>query len=659
MTERALSSKARSLGHWLIVAALAVGSANAAVFAWRGATRLARDTQGEREKATRRITALLHAHGVQQGEGVLLVPDGLSQRGADLDLLAFEMRIRHDAYPIRWRVIPVGSPGRQASLSPWELKTPGRPHVVVAYRVPFKAPAGWRVWTVGSASVALAKHGTSAGRGQTGFPGPSLLRVVLVVTGIAALIGMGAMVLGALGFPRYPWPVRLAMSHLVGTVCLASVATAALLAAGRLSVWMAYAAIGAAGFLWACRWRGWTDGTTGTGGTTGTDESDGGGLVWGVAAGAIAVGAVAALIQFAGCGLSWDGWSIWELKARAMFHDRTPSLLANALYDFSHRDYPPALPIHTWWLYAHFGSVAERLAQLGGLMFAADLAVLTYALASELVRPTRQSRVLPGGAGLAAAALVMTQPVVLRHASSGYADVPFAAFMLAAVWCAKTLARQPESRGQAAVVGLCVGGCLMTKNEGVPLALVMALVGVHWVFSGSGKGGRSIRWRALWTSSAMALLLVLPWSGLAVRLGLRGDLFGGGRYPVADAVRRGMTSSDADVRVPRTAVIAGAVLRSGAALGPAYPAWGFAWLAAVVGGASVLCTKRRDLYLPFAVGGALFAVYLLVLMRTPHPLEWHLSTSLDRLLLHILPLGVAVGCSALISPELRAPSGGQ
>jgi hypothetical protein len=50
-------------------------------------------------------------------------------------------------------------------------------------------------------------------------------------------------------------------------------------------------------------------------------------------------------------------------------------------------------------------------------------------------------------------------------------------------------------------------------------------------------------------------------------------------------------------------------------------------------------THRRLLLLG-ALVAMQAAVYLLIYLRTPHDLHWHLSTTIDRLLLHIVPAAV-------------------
>ena len=651
MPSRIRPSGARRVAEWLILAALAAGIANAAVFGYRAALRLADHGVGDREAVCRQVADVLSTAGVTGGTGILLVDDRYARGGAGMERLAFEMRLRHDAYPMRWRVVRVSAiEGGAAHHIAAGWPDAEDASAIVTYRVVLPAARGWQIRSVGPATVAVRAL-PRQGRVPS-FDFNPVTRGVRLGIAFGVVYGLGAVVLGLFRLPPLSWPLRLALNHLAGTVCIVWVATVGMAVTGRLAVWPVYAAAGAAVLLrYVRRPRGaaLTDHPCPEA-VSGHSPQGGHAMINLLSGAAIAIGTGVALLQFAGTGLSWDGWSIWEMKARALFYDSAPHLLADPAYDFTHRDYPLAVPLRTWWLYAHYGAPVERIAQAAGLVFLADAALLARALAATCARKS-----LACSAGLAAAGVVLTQPTMMRHASSGYADVPFAASMLAVVWSADALMRGSGARGWALLTGLCAAGCAATKNEGLPLAVMMFSIGALWVWRAKASVEWRIRARLLGVGACTFLCILLPWWGLAASLGLRGDLIGGGRYPIADEVRRSTPVQDSLAGQPRSAILASSLVRTFTAVGPAYPAWGLAWVLAAVGIASALTRHGRLKRLPILTAGLMLVTYMVVLARSHHPLDWHLSTSLDRLLMQILPLAVAAGCCAWGSMGLSQP----
>ncbi len=627
-----------------MVAALAVGIANAAISGGRAAVRLRRDVVGAREACVRQVADALRAAGLVDGRAVLILPADSSESSAsvqppDLDGLAFEMRLRHATYPLRWHVTTVpetvsGNVIQQAI---------GDADAVVTYRVRMPTPSGWRVTVAGPATIAVRSRGSSGDLAVPGTTGP--IGIMRVGMGFLVVVGLGYGVLSLLTQPPLAWPVRLAVGHLVGMAIMGAVLTAAMLVSGKLSVWPVYAAAACVVGLLASRICRPTRPAPERQSACRSDRTSGvsplGSLIGFLGVAAVGVGVAATLLQFASAGLSWDGWSIWELKARALFHDGAPLLLGDPAYDFAHRDYPLSLPLHTWWLYVHYGAAVERLAQVGGFVFLADLAILVGALASRHCGGARH-------VGLAAMGLTLVQPTIIRHAGSGYADVPLAAYIVALMLVADFLSAPKAAPRIGLVAGLLAAGCAMTKNEGLLAGAIMALMGAFWVLGGARSGALRTRALAFGMCVLAVVCLMFPWWGLASSLGLRGDLVGGGRYPVADAVRSLMPAGSQRPEPPRVVTVTQAVIRTCLMIGPSYPAWGFTWALFGLGALYAIRAEGRRLRVPVGFGVLALAAYVVVLVGTPHPLEWHLGASLDRLLLHILPLGVVAGCCALM-----------
>jgi hypothetical protein len=471
------------------------------------------------------------------------------------------------------------------------------------------------------------------------------------MVGLATLWAMGSLVLG-IGRSRIGDGLgRAALAHLIGVVLMVAATLAWSLLSGRLAVWPTYG-LAVALAVWHSRMRGRPDAWR-----SGPDDVGRSPVAAVVGWAAIGVGAGAVVVTLAGTGLAWDAWAIWQLKARVFFHDGAIALLRDATYDYAHRDYPLLVPVHTWWLYVHAGVDDDRLAQWAGAVFAADLVAVLWLAARTWVGRN---------AALLAAGIVAAQPCVVRHAASGYADVPLAAYLIAtaAILACAERERNPQVMAVAAVMA---AGCAGAKNEGVVATLLVACALSVWAVSRAGaqrrdpSGGPSSR---LWHGAAPLVALALcagPWWVTAARLGVRNDIVDRGRYRVVDTLYGAASAGPgrSAVRVPadspaqRAGMIARAAASSARSVGPEYPGWGLAWPLALVGLAVGLRRRLRGAWVLPAFAMVQAAAYGWAYLRTPHPLAWHLATSLDRLMLHLLPLLTVFACVALVR---RPPS---
>ncbi|MBM3493327.1 MAG: hypothetical protein FJX72_03240 [Armatimonadetes bacterium] len=646
--------RARATASWttaLLAIALAVGAANTMHFGVRAAARWGSDTRGNRERAATDVASFL-ASIAHQGGSVLLILDVSSPSGSErIDALAFEMRLRYLCYPRQLVALDVRNDAATRAMA--------NSAAAVAYRTRLPVPSDWSVRRYGDAWVAVPDASNVAPPLEEDVPASvlSVIGIARLAVGAVCIYGLGLVILAVLGVRTPVRSMLPALAHLVGSVAVAIATTSGELLTGRVSVWPSYlvGSVCLVYLLWN-RTCGRADDPVRAreGPCEGSLHAAPEARAWlcPAAWSALAIASLALVVAVGGTGLSWDGWAIWQLKARAFFHDGSLAILGYPAYDYAHLDYPILIPIHSWWLYAHAGHVNDFIAQLGGCLFAFDLVLVTYGLV----------RIWAGRSyALIGAALVACQPSVLRHAVSGYADVPLAAFVLFAAGLAAA-----GSRRSALALAIAAAGCAWTKNEGLAAALGVAAFAV-WSELRSAKAG--VPWarcaRRAGAVIGSVALLVLPWWSVMARFGLRNDVIGGTRYRVVDALygagdHRGHTPLSGQVET-----VTASLLRALAAIGPAYPAWGLVW---VVGAAGLLVTLRRrrqPLALALSpqtgrgeeVPGQPMAFAFIAMsqsvaclwayLRTPHPLEWHLATSLDRLMLHVMPVIVVLACIAL------------
>ncbi len=309
----------------------------------------------------------------------------------------------------------------------------------------------------------------------------------------------------------------------------------------------------------------------------------------------------------------WDATLFWNLRARFFVRDAAP--LSHAfdarLY---HLDYPLLLPglVAQLWTLTREASLVPTA--VGALFAALCVAVLVLTL-----------RELRGAASAAlAGSLLCATPLFALTAAAQYADVPLACLQVAAVaLCALGLER--KEAGAFIGAGLAAGLAAWTKNEG---ALHLAALLAALMAAGKGRARRLL----LFASGALGpLLLVLAFK--AAPFVPAGDLFTGG---VAASLER---AGDSQRWLFVLASLALRFIRVGD--------WGLSWPLLLLAFAAA---RARGPLLPAPAlvlgSGALFvAGALAVYASTPHPIGWHVASSLDRLLLQAWPsllLGAAL-----------------
>jgi hypothetical protein len=315
----------------------------------------------------------------------------------------------------------------------------------------------------------------------------------------------------------------------------------------------------------------------------------------------------------AGGDLGWDGWAIWGAKARAIHVEgRLDTRLISDLshYGFSHPDYPPLLPLLEASVYSHLGHVQERTV---GLLVVAWLAAFAFLFRGAAIRQ--------GGPwwGELATLLVVLAPPIWMDTCAGQADVPLLAFNVAAL----LLLDGPANISQIALI---LSGAALLKNEGMVTVLAFALA------VGASALKRRAHRRELW-GVLLAACALLPWAILRYRHHLVVDLFAHGLAPASTWA--------AHLSTLLLALVDRA--RSDSSLSP------FIWV--MVG--------RLILDPPRVSRASLFVVLLLTGLMVPYlltdkDLDWLLKTSLDRVLVQVLPLLVLLPPGRRDVPNISA-----
>jgi hypothetical protein len=304
---------------------------------------------------------------------------------------------------------------------------------------------------------------------------------------------------------------------------------------------------------------------------------------------------------------NWDAWSIWNLRARFLA-GAAPERAWSAAIPTMHPEYPLLTSAFIARLWSYSGEVSNAAPIFTSyILFLAMAAVITGALA----------RSLGAAHGLLAGLAVLATPALLREVPSQYADIPVACFMAAAAALALG--------GEAPLAGVLAGLAAFTKDEGFLFAAVF-LIAIA-VFRREQLPRAAI--------GVVPGLLVAAFFKLALA-------------PSSSAYLQGVGQRFDPGRVP---TILAAFVRDFANMGSGlfHPAL---VLIAIAAGFGLRRNSARNLLFAWAIPLAMLAGYCAIFVVTPFDLQWHLDTSMYRLLAQIWPLVViaAVSSTAGIQP---------
>ena len=362
---------------------------------------------------------------------------------------------------------------------------------------------------------------------------------------------------------------------------------------------------------------------------------------------AVAFAAVVSLALFADAlgtpPADWDGRMTWGAQARWLFAAGTvdPPVLLEKRWSVSHPQYPLLLPIAQGVAFEIQGAADDDRAArpLYAAFFPALLAIL-YGRCRRWLGARTAAWVL-----LAAVNIPLLSFAGESGARSGYSDLPLACFYGAGLLL--LLSRPRLSEGLAA--GLLLAAAVLTKNEGLPLAVAALLLG-------AGSAMLRLRRRAGLRAAvpvAAALLAVLAAFGLVQswrsQIPNRED-----EGYAALAARAGVRRLAANL-LPHAETAAPLAVDRMLAREP----WGLFWPAALALAAAGARGLRRPPALRLALAAAApVAVGLLAYTVHPDPARL-IAVTWNRMLLHgILPLlllfGMALRAVLVAARDLRA-----
>jgi hypothetical protein len=331
-----------------------------------------------------------------------------------------------------------------------------------------------------------------------------------------------------------------------------------------------------------------------------------------------------AQISFANSPGEWDATLIWNLRAKFLTDPQNWRMAFSPLLD-AQRGYPiltSAFIAHAWKLSGGYPATVPIV--LGLTFWMVLLGMMVSVLA--MIRGTI-------AAMLAGLVLLSTAPL-LFWATGQYADIPLSCYFLATLGLLFVDARTESSQPWTLVwAGVCAALAAGTKDEGQLFVIFISIAFLCGRPSWQGA-------KRLLAGMAPALL---PTLGLKLFLSSYSHM-------AANQTASGIIAKIEDPSRYQTIGKAFLGLVMGLGSGPGHP-----WILLVF--LALILRAPRDPRDRSAVGissvavAGMFLSYLAAYVITPHNLSWHLSTSLDRLMLQIWPCFVFLFCRLLPDDE--------
>jgi hypothetical protein len=325
----------------------------------------------------------------------------------------------------------------------------------------------------------------------------------------------------------------------------------------------------------------------------------------------------------------WDAWAIWNQRARFIF--RAGEFWRDAFAaSFPHTDYPLLIPMANVRLWSYLGAERPESPWLLNVLFLlATVAVLTAGV----------WRLRSSSQGLLAGIVLLGLTLFVTYGSSQYADVPLAFFMLSAASLSMVYdsAASPHC-GLLILAGLAAGLAAWTKNEG--LLFLVVLAASRGFIGWRCDGGRKVLWEAgCFIGGALPIVAVLV---------IQKAWLAGGNDLIAEQHPQDILARLVDP-ARYWLIIKKATSYGYEVAGPFAALLPLSFFA--LGAAEDNACNRRGIATAFLAILLMLTGYFFVYVLTPKDLAWHLKFSLDRLLLHLIPLGLFTLFLYLATPE--------
>ena len=327
----------------------------------------------------------------------------------------------------------------------------------------------------------------------------------------------------------------------------------------------------------------------------------------------------------------WDAFSIWNVRAKYLaggspaWRNAFASNLAGGMIGAAHPGYPLLVSASVARVWTLTGETSDAAPAAISLLFTLAACGL---LAGAIAAATNEMF------GWLALLVLIATDAFATQAAFQYSDVPLAFFILATIAIAAAAERAGWSPGLLALTGLVAGFAAFTKNEGLPFALLIAIV-------------------ALWRARGAFLWLpagAIP--GIAATLAVK--LMAQGTEAILPKTAGEALHKIAEPSRWMQILKSFAVHFGEMGVWWAHPLLLLVILAAVLGLISRQDARSRA-WLALPIVGLLAADFALYLVTTAE-LSWHLNTSNSRVILQVWPAMIFVAFLMLRPPAEPTPA---
>jgi len=309
----------------------------------------------------------------------------------------------------------------------------------------------------------------------------------------------------------------------------------------------------------------------------------------------------------------WDAFAIWGLKAKVVYYESLfskPAYFREATLSYSHLDYPLGLPFLVSGAYAALGGVNDQWGKVIFPFLAAAFILMLFDSCRWKLN-TKKSLII--------AAVCIGNSPFLRWAGSGNADLLLTFYYGGSILY---LLKWLENRrsGDLLVSALFAAFGAFTKNEGLVLAAMNLLI----LLMDAGIMRRRKIFYATASFIIIQALFSLPWLIWSMDIPRTHENYFG-RLTITTVINN----------LPRLNIVLPYFMQQAFWFGR----WGGIWMLLI---AFALMGWRAFIYRPVAWGWVLFilhgCLYILAFVVTPWDIDQLVWSSLDRLLMHLIPL---------------------
>ena len=314
----------------------------------------------------------------------------------------------------------------------------------------------------------------------------------------------------------------------------------------------------------------------------------------------------------------WDAWAIWNLRAGFIASGSEWLKGFSQELAWSHPDYPLLLPLNVARMWVILGDRSVLVPILLGLIFQLSLVGLL----------TTSVRIFRGNLQGLIAGIVGLVVVFMSLSFNLYADIPIAYYFLAAnVLIFFGDVRSTNKPEFLILAGFLIGASLWTKNEGWAFLISIILSKLLLDLVSRNNLSQSAKWWGYLLTGLLPVLLVTvyfkiayaPPGDILTRLDLttiKAKILSVSRYLTILRFTRNQFINYGNLIVPVLPLL----IIYGIIVGISFPKM----------------LTRGILFLTLRIM-FLGIIYFIIYLLTPKELNWHLSTSIERLVTQIMP----------------------